>query len=114
MRTERRDRAATSVSLWFGMLGGPLAWAAHEQLSYALVPPACYGGNAWPLHLVTAGSVLVALAAGVVSLRTYASTGAEPQGAADYMAATGILASAFFLFVIVLEWIPGLMLSPCW
>ncbi len=48
--------------LWFGVLGGMFAWAAHLLASYAVVPIVCRTGQEVILHLLTIGTGGVAAA----------------------------------------------------
>jgi hypothetical protein len=36
--------STASAMTWVGVLGGPFAWFASQQPSYALLPWACHGG----------------------------------------------------------------------
>lgn len=68
--------------LWFGILGGPLAWAAQELSSYAFSAYACaphmtllgepmLDGLVLLLVLIAAGAAAIALSAGLVALNAW-------------------------------------------
>lgn len=64
--------------VWFGLLGGMTAWAAHLVLSYAIVGVGC-GQLAEPVLLallvaVTIGTGLIAVASFVAARRSFART----------------------------------------
>lgn len=114
------DRGRGIAALWFGMLAGPAAWFLHLNVSYALVRYICLNGGRWLLHLTT-GVTLVLAAAGVwVAWRSWKRMG-EPAvtrgpgtlGRSRFMALGGLGLSAFFLAIILLGWLPGLVLDPC-
>ena len=66
------------LSLWVGVLIGPVVWLALLELNFALVPWACAAGANWPM-LATTLVALAAVAAGaLLSLRGWRDTG--PSG----------------------------------
>ncbi|MCT7376282.1 hypothetical protein [Chelativorans salis] len=110
-----------SLVIWEGWLFGPVAWAAHQNMSYGLTYWACEAGTRWPIFLVTLLALGVAITAGYVSWRLRQS--AAPAGAGDdrTMAATrarfvttvGVLICAISGTGILVETIPVLMLDAC-
>jgi hypothetical protein len=112
----------STLALWFGVLGGALAWTVHLLLSYALVAPACVVDNAWLLHAVTVGTLVPTALAGLVSYRAWqrhradARSGVrgEESGWRRFMALAGLVLSVLFGLAIVLEGLPVAILSPCW
>lgn len=59
---ENIPREGHDLSLWTAVLGAPVLWLCHLQLSYMLVPWCCSSGKRWVLHVVSA--VLLALTLG--------------------------------------------------
>lgn len=114
------DEPAGVSALWFGVLAGPAAWLLHLNVSYALVRYVCASGAGWLLHLATLAMVALAAAGGIVALRSWRKVG-EPKmtggggtlGRTRFMSIGGLALSAFFLFVILMAWLPDLILSPC-
>jgi hypothetical protein len=124
-----RARFAGGLLLWYGVLGGALAWSAHVLVAWGIDELACAAGaervSGVPLWqavglavvipaLVTAGSLLVAA---LIWRRT---AGAERAGAEDpaygrarMLATLGIWANLFFLGIIVLGGIAVLVFPPC-
>jgi hypothetical protein len=119
LAVERPQRMAL---LWFALLGGPVAWSAHLLASYPLVPVACSAGTVMMLHGVTAVTVLIAAASGVVGWRERRRLrGSEPEGdlriahrRACFMAVSGIWLGGFFALVTLVEGLPVLFGDPCW
>jgi hypothetical protein len=111
------------ASLWFGIVAGPLAWAALLQTNYVLSYVACEQRHTWMLHL----SAAVALA--LIAAGAYASWTAAPLGGAEdeaspdpadaavnrarFMAISGLALCAWFSLVILATEIPVLVLQPC-
>ena len=111
------------AALWFGLLAGPLAWAAFLQTNYILSYVACEQRHTWMLHL-SAAVALALIAAGALS-----SWVAAPQQAredtpstdaaeatvlrARFMATGGVILCAWFALVILATEIPALLLHPC-
>lgn len=120
-------------ALWFGLFGGMAMWIVHLGGSYAAVPWVCGTGRVWVLHLITAGTALVAgaaTAAGVLRMRAVArrNPGASDVDGASawsddppralrtegFLALSGILMSGFFLALILFEGLPLLFQAdPC-
>jgi hypothetical protein len=124
-----RARLAGGLLLWYGVLGGALAWAAHLLVSWGLDELACAAGServsGVPLWqavalavlipaLVTAGSLVVAV---LVWRRTTQAerAGAEDRsyGRARMLATLGIWANLLFLAIIGLGGIAVLVFPPC-
>jgi hypothetical protein len=108
--------------LWFGLLGGPVAWTAHLMLAYAIAEFGCvspFGHRellgltavTWGLLGVSAVTLAVAVAATRVARRARESA-PEPGGPhADgpptgYLAASGLYLSGFSAFVILVQSVP--------
>ncbi len=109
-----------AVSLWAGILAGPVAWLLQMQTGYALVPWACATGHVFVLHLVTLGGLLIAAAGALIGWREWQRAGREwpkgkggPQTRRRFMAVLGLLTSVLFFFVIVAQGIPSFILNPC-
>jgi hypothetical protein len=118
-RTEVPD-ARTLKALWFGLLAPPAAFLLNLEIAYALVPTACASGTELMLHLVHLGCLLLALAGGLVAWRTWQAAGAEWPGEGGdrvartrFMAGSGVLGTGLFALVILAQWIPSFVLSPC-
>jgi hypothetical protein len=113
--------------LWFGLLGGHLAWTAHLLLSYFLADLAC-GSDTAELaagrHIVTVVAAVAtgAAAAAVWALSRRASpplAPTAPAGVGDlaaerrFVARFALAASGVFLLAIVLAGSTNFFLPPC-
>jgi hypothetical protein len=120
--SEKRGTAA----LWFAFLGGAVAWKLQLMVNYALVPYACWHGLMVTIHIASAATFALALAAGIVGLSIWRAVGGYPRdhggydrdvsaplGRSRFLGATGAVMSFFFALVIFAQWVPGLFLSPC-
>jgi hypothetical protein len=119
---EFTSHGVSRARLWFGLLGGAIAWTIHLLAAYAIAEFGCVGrlgertyANislvAWMELALTAAMVLVALAATAVSYRCQRQlrsieSGGGPLVAAYFTARAGLLASGTFTFVILFESIP--------
>ena len=108
------------VWLWFSILAPPLAFLLNLQLSYMLVQPVCVTAHHIILHLVPAGALLLAASGGVSAWWNWQRTGQAGSSKAEgvlprsrFMADVGLLTSGLFLVVIVAQWLPNFILSPC-
>jgi hypothetical protein len=118
-RVERPSRR-TDAALWFGVLAPPVAMLTNLEASYALVDAACATRAHLPMHLVALTMLVVAAVAGVLAWREWRALGGGWPGDADgartrarFMAALGVLSSAYFGTLIVWQWVPNLVLHPC-
>jgi hypothetical protein len=123
--TASTDEVRPSVrraSLWFGLVGGGLAWMLHLLGAYAIAEFGCVGrlGElsdrgistvAWLEFVLTVVTVAIAGAATVVAYRRHrelrskeSSSGASIADA--FTARAGVLASGILTFVILFESIP--------
>jgi len=136
--TESRTPAAVGLaSLWFGLLGGPVAWTLQLLVDYPLVAHYCFPDAARrvvptidSLHLLVSVVSLVALAVAIAALvtanRSWRDSGGEfgderselteaapPPGRVRFMSLGGILASGLTIVGIVIHGGFILMLPPC-
>jgi hypothetical protein len=119
--TRRTDNAA----LWFGLLGGAMAWSGHFLMLAFIAEWGYFAGLqdnrmlgvtavVWVIAVATAIAVLMAVAALVVAWRMQwrQRHRAEPNDSAhsnwQFMSKTGVTTNMVFLFIIVAEAIPAL------
>lgn len=119
-----RSEPVSQLSLWFGLLGGAAAWAAHLVLAYALVPLACARGLEILLYATIPLTMVVAIAAIAFAWRGWSRV-RELADETDengnrlvsqrvrFMALSGLAMSTYFLFVIVAQSVPIITQSPC-
>jgi hypothetical protein len=107
-------------SLWLGLLVPPAAFLLNLELAYALVPAACGASTVAIVHLVHVVCLLLALGGGLLAWRTWKALGVEwpgeeggPVARSRFMAGSGVLGSGLFALVILAQWIPSFVLSPC-
>jgi hypothetical protein len=116
--TENETQSAGGFAQWFGVLGGPLAWAMQLQTNYALLPHACDTENLKWVHIASAAFLLLALSAVFVAAmdrkKARPVTSHEPlEARRSFMGRLGILTSSLFALVIIAQWIPVLFFNPC-
>ena len=122
-------------ALWFGLFGAPLAWSIQELAGYALIAHACYpawqpraalpAGGVWTLALaVSLTMLLVGLAGGFTAYRSWRRTRhehASPEAhqlevgedRARFMAISGIIVSAIFLFNLLMNAVTLFVVPAC-
>lgn len=113
---ERRRLAV----LWTGVLLPPLAFLTNLEVAYAFVTRSCDRGDQLLIHLTHAVCLLLSLGGLWAAWRAWQAEGAEWPGQAGgvvgrtrFMAGLGLLIGAMFTLVILAQWIPGFLLSPC-
>jgi hypothetical protein len=103
--------------LVFGVLGGPVAWAAQLVVQYAATPALCGSGRTPLLHLVTAAALVVTGAALVAARRAGRTVGEAAEEVTvrrvHAMRLAGTVTSGFFLLVVLAQGLPALLLDPC-
>ena len=125
--TETTD--STALALWFGFLGGAVAWTTHLLSAYFFAEFGCVGelrekfifGLTAPTAIIAFLTVVLLLAAILATLVAYraakqmglsiiGSTEVEERkrqaGAAIYLARAGVIMSGLFAFVILFESVP--------
>ncbi|SCG73167.1 hypothetical protein [Micromonospora inositola] len=128
-RPGARARLAGGLLLWYGVLGGAVAWAIHLLAAWSVDELTCAAGSErvaavslWQAvglavvipGLVTVGSLLVAALVWRRTVRAQ-SGGAEDRafGRSRMLAVVGVWANLLFLAIIVLGGVAVLVLPPC-
>jgi hypothetical protein len=106
-----------NVRLWFGALGGPVAWAIHLMVMYPLVEIACRFETSAPLY---AASVVLFGAAALAGLTSWLTlrlmrgrNGATVPRRVRFMASFGAMAAVLFMVFIVGGTLPVFFDDPC-
>ena len=116
---EELTRTEHSLSLWFGMVGGPMSAMLLAWIIYAAVDMACVSGNRLVLHVWSLLFFAIAAAALVVSWRFYTRVGDFPltEGGVmprtRFMSLVGLFTSSLALIGIIMQWIPIFILGSC-
>jgi hypothetical protein len=110
--------AASRRLLWLAAVLAPAAWAVDLEASYALAARACGAGpgHRVALWMVPLAAVVVSALGALLAARGW--TRAESPAVATwppdrFLAAGGLVTSAFFIFLIAAQAIPTLVLSAC-
>ena len=122
--TTELSRPSLNLWLWFGLLGGALAWLVHLLVSYALAEFGCVGGMsdagflglsgvAWWECVASVLLILTAAGATYVANRhkryyadEVAASRVESSDPRVFMARSGVLASGVFVFIIAVQSLP--------
>jgi len=132
------DRASVRLAtLWFGLLGGPIAWTLQLLIDYPLVAHYCFPDAARrivptidSLHLIVSIVSVLALAGAVAALftalrswrvsggdfggeRAQLTEAAPPPGRVRFMSLGGILVSSLTIVGIVIHGGFVILLAPC-
>jgi hypothetical protein len=121
MSSSQQERIPHVILLWLGLLLPPLAWTLQMGVLYMLQPWECLHPDrvalSNPISLV---AIVIAIAGGVVAWRRWHALrepAPEPmeqlRSRGRFMALLGVLLSALFALVIIAQWIPNHLLSPC-
>jgi hypothetical protein len=111
--------AVSTRGLWTGILIGPLAAMFNLGLNYVIADTTCTPGARALMHVVALGCLALTGGGFVLSWELWRSTGGgwpsdgpEPERS-RFMGLWGTLANLLFLFVVIAQWIPVLLLQPC-
>jgi hypothetical protein len=111
---------ATGGTTWASVFGGPLAWFASQQVSYALVPWACHGGPLLAIHLTNLAALTVVVLAGALAWRQSRRAGravsdeaAPPEGRTRFLALVGLTLSGLFGLAILAQASGAFFFGPC-
>lgn len=105
--------------LWYGILIGPLAWMADQQISYSLVAHSCSTGHHYLMLAISTISLLFAVSGVVVAAMNFSRTrqatieGGSVEDRSRFMSILGIGASLGWAIVIIAMAVPRVMLTPC-
>jgi hypothetical protein len=100
---------ASSVSLWFSILSGPISVGIDLELRYALVQWACWNHRAWTLSAISIPFLVLALI-GAATGWSYSRTA---HGRMHFMALGGLTLSLISALTIIALTIPDFFLHPC-
>jgi hypothetical protein len=118
-RREQFARTRTSLALWFGVLGGPIAGLCNVMIDYPAVDRACVNDSSLLLHVLTLFFLVVAIVAGFTAWSFRERVGHWPATAGGmlprsrFMGTLGILTATVAVFGIILQWIPIFFLGAC-
>ncbi len=122
-----RAEGRGSALLWFGVLAGPAAWSIEIIVGYGVEEIACSAGTVGEeiegisvepiIVLLTLFLGAIAAAAGLVAFgclrRVRASRDAAADGRAEWMAIAGIVTSAIFAILILVNLFSVVFLGVC-
>lgn len=105
---------------WAGVLAGPLALAADQLSSYALVKWTCGHQHPIVLHLITLAALVVIAGGAVAAWRGVAEApetasidGGHPDDRGRFMGMLGLAMSALFALAVVFLAVPTWMIDAC-
>jgi hypothetical protein len=115
-RVEKSNTRENTLQ-WFGLLTAPAAWLVQFELNYALVRWVGLHQHYWPLYLVSFVFLIIAVGAFLLSWRNLQV--AKQGGAGDeqanmrarFMATVGMMISALFAILIIVQAIPNFLLK---
>ena len=115
------ERVGNIQRLWAAVLLPLGAWALQMGARYAIQPWLCKHSGHAASDAITVAALVLALAGGALGWHELATRGAQPADAglaqlherARFMAGLAIALCAMFVLVIIAQWLPERILSPC-
>jgi hypothetical protein len=123
--SDRPDTPKQILSLWIGILAGPLLFLMLLQVNYVFSYMACETQRTWFLHLATIVAPVLTAGAGTIAWRArrpLESDAAElsapgvihaPSTRAYWMAAAAALSCVWFIIAMLAMIVPAAILRPC-
>src|SRR3954467_1453266 len=116
-----QSHARLCCELWAGVLGAPFIWLIQLQTNYALVPWVCAHGKRQVIAFSSLFFACLATVAGIFALRGYRSQEKQRVSSIqsgqfeiiNFMARVGLLVSALFILLIILQAVPLFIIDPC-
>lgn len=118
MSTEELESTRMKFALWAGVLAGPLAWVAHQQICYALAGWVAAEERRGVLLAVTIACLALAAAGAALAWRNVTlaadadDASGDARGRTRFMGLVGVLGGAVFGVVILAQSIPAAWLYP--
>lgn len=110
----------SKASIWLALLVAPSLALLNLSVVYALVVPACEGQNTLPLHIFSVATLLLCLLFTFMAWHQWRQHAASPDAPEDdapvrkdFLSAVAALTGLLSALVIVAQWIPQWVLSPC-
>jgi hypothetical protein len=123
MTADPRPRPADGTNVPAQMLGvllAPTAVLAGQQLAYQYVPHDCQVGSSLLGHLIHGGTLVACLAGAFIARSEWQRHGSEwpedegaPVGRSRLLGAVGVFISLLSALVVLAQWVPRFILSPC-
>lgn len=105
---------------WAGILAGPIALAAQQLASYALVKWTCGHQHTSVLHLISLGALVIVAGGAFAAWRTLDEAPADSTGDGGrsldrgrFMGLLGLATSALFAVAVVFMSVPPWMIDAC-
>lgn len=104
----------SGIRLAYVLFGGILAWLTHLIGQSGMNGWVCRTGELWPMHAITAATLLVTAHVLVLSVRIARDASTAPQvQAARFLGFAAVVINSFNTVLIVAEWVPVLLIHPC-
>lgn len=131
IKVAENDPHFALILLWVCILTAPLAWSMQLAFSYPFVEWACEQEWLILVHGATLLALLLSATAAYLSWHNLklhrtlnqinenplsSRRGSETERAMpprQFMALAGLMISCFFMVVIIMQWLPVLVLDPC-
>lgn len=111
---EPPSEKVSGLRITYALFGGIFAWMVHLIGQSALNGYVCETGQLWPMHVITAVTLVGALHPLLVGWRISRdqrdSTNVQ---AARFLGWAAVVINVFNAVMIVAEWIPVLFINPC-
>jgi hypothetical protein len=109
-----------TLSLWFCLFAGPIAWFLQLETILALSPWSAKSGRVGAMHAVTALLLCIAAASALLAWRDWRAAGGGlptgqqggPEGRERFLAVMGMGAGTLFSLLIIAGWIYVSTINP--
>jgi hypothetical protein len=100
--------------VWFGIIGGPIAWAVHHQLGSDLNYTDCLVGDSTLVVLTGAAALCIAVASGAIAWSALRDGGPDESNLyGRFLPLLGLMGSGLFALTIALQIGAGAVVPSC-
>lgn len=111
---EHQGTRVSGLRLSYVLFGGILAWMTHLIGQSTLNGWVCRTGQLWPMHAITAVTLLATLHVLWLSWRISRDPHDSPNvQAARFLGFAAVVINVFNAAMIVIEWVPVVLVHPC-
>jgi hypothetical protein len=118
------EKPLSSATLLGAIAGTPLLWVIQLAFTHFFTPIFCQMGRKWMLHVITGVCLLLAGLPLFICARAWSRLAKQKPSPTDIasteeisgrqlLAVVGVMASTFFLMLILATGIPPIIVDPC-
>lgn len=109
---EQKRATGELLFLWLSVVLPPIVWAIQMEINYSLLRRACAAKSTVAMPMTTLAALAITVVTAVLAF-VYSWPVAGVSTSARFVGALGLLSSAIFFAVILVQAVPVFMFHPC-